>query len=99
MTQSERMEFKVQIKKLLANGWVMDSHSCYAAQIILVKKPDITLQMYVDVTNLVRQAPRRHRGRRADPRHTMADPCLCRHGNCHPTCLAAVLQPLPILSR
>jgi len=27
MTQSDRKEFEVQIKKLLANGWVMDSHS------------------------------------------------------------------------
>jgi len=26
MTQSERKEFEVQIKKLLPNGWVMDSH-------------------------------------------------------------------------
>jgi len=43
MTQSERMEFEVQIKKLLANGWVTTSHSCYAAPIIFVKKPDTTL--------------------------------------------------------
>jgi len=43
MTQSERKEFEVQIKKLLANGWVTDSHSRYAAPIIFVKKPDATL--------------------------------------------------------
>jgi len=43
MTQSERKEFEVQIKKLLANGWVMDSHSRYAALIIFVKKPEATL--------------------------------------------------------
>jgi len=48
MTQSERKEFEVQIKKLLANGWVMDSHSHYAAPIIFVKKPDATLRMWVD---------------------------------------------------
>ena len=29
MTQSERNEFQVQIKKLLEKGWVMDSHSRY----------------------------------------------------------------------
>ena len=37
MTQSKKKEFEVQIKKLLANGWVADSHSRYAAPIILVK--------------------------------------------------------------
>ena len=52
MTQSERMEFKVQIKKLLANGWVTDSHSHYAAPIIFVKKPDATLRMCVDYCGL-----------------------------------------------
>jgi len=40
MTQSERIEFEVQIKKLLANRWVTDSHSHYVAPIIFVKKPD-----------------------------------------------------------
>jgi len=52
MTQSERKEFEVQIKKLLANGWVMDSHSHYAAPIIFVKKPDATLRMCVDYRGL-----------------------------------------------
>jgi len=52
MTQSERMEFEVQIKKLLTNGWVMDSHSCYAVPIIFVKKPDATLRMCVDYCGL-----------------------------------------------
>jgi len=37
ITHSQRKEFEVQIKKLLANGWVTDSHSRYAAQIIFVK--------------------------------------------------------------
>jgi len=37
MTKSKRKEFEVQIKKLLANRWVMDSHSRYAAPIIFVK--------------------------------------------------------------
>jgi len=48
MTQSERNEFEVQIKKLLEKGWVTDSHSRYAALIIFVKKPDVTLRMCVD---------------------------------------------------
>jgi len=52
MTQSERKEFEVQIKKLLPNRWVTDSHSCYAAPIIFVKKPDATLQMCVDYRGL-----------------------------------------------
>jgi len=52
MTQSERKEFEVQIKKLLANGWVTDSHSRYAAPIIFVKKPDATLRMCVDYCGL-----------------------------------------------
>jgi len=47
MTQSERKEFEVQVKKLLANGWVTDSHSRYAAPIIFAKKPDATLRMCV----------------------------------------------------
>jgi len=42
------MEFEVQIKKLLANRSVTDSHLRYAAPIIFVKKPDTTLQMCVD---------------------------------------------------
>jgi len=52
MTQSERAEFEVQIRKLLANGWVTDSHSCYTAPIIFVKKPDATLRMCVDYRGL-----------------------------------------------
>jgi len=52
MTQSERNEFEVQIKKLLEKGWVTDSHSCYAAPIIFVKKPDATLRMCVDYCGL-----------------------------------------------
>jgi len=52
MTQSKRKEFEVQIKKLLANGWVMDSHSHYAAPIIFVKSPDTTLRMLVDYRGL-----------------------------------------------
>jgi len=43
MTQSERNEFEVQIKKLLEKGWVTDSHLPYTAPIIFVKKPDVTL--------------------------------------------------------
>jgi len=52
MIQSERKEFEVQIKKLLANRWVTDSHSRYAAPIIFVKKPDATLRMCVDYCGL-----------------------------------------------
>jgi len=52
MTQSEKAEFEVQIKKLLANGWVTDSHSRYAAPIIFVQKPDTTLRMCVDYRGL-----------------------------------------------
>jgi len=52
MTQSERKEFQVQIKKLLENGWVTDSLSHYAAPIIFVKKPDATLRMCVDYRGL-----------------------------------------------
>jgi len=48
MTQSERAEFEVQIRKLLANGWVTNSNSRYAAPIIFVKKPDATRGMGVD---------------------------------------------------
>jgi len=52
MTQSEWEEFEVQIKKLLAKGWVTDSHSRYAAPIIFVKKPDGSLRMWVDYRGL-----------------------------------------------
>jgi transposase InsO family protein len=52
MTLAEREEFEVQIKKLLANGWVTDSHSRYAAPVIFVKKADGTLRMCVDYRGL-----------------------------------------------
>ena len=52
MTQAERAEFEVQIRKLLANRWVTNSQSCYAAPIIFVKKPDTTLRMCVDYRGL-----------------------------------------------
>jgi len=52
MTQAERAEFEVQIKKLLANRWVTDSHSHYVAPIVFVKKPDATLRMCVDYRGL-----------------------------------------------
>jgi len=52
MTQSERAEFEVQIRKLLANRWVTNSHSLYAAPIIFVKKPDATRRMGVDYRGL-----------------------------------------------
>ena len=53
MTPAERVEFEVQIKKLLANGWVTDSHSRYAAPVIFVKKTDTTaLRMCVDYRGL-----------------------------------------------
>jgi len=48
ITQSERNEFEVQIKKLLKKGWVTDCYSCYAAPVIFVKKLDAMLRMYVD---------------------------------------------------
>ena len=52
MTQAEWAEFEVQIRKLLANRWVTNSHSRYAAPIIFVKKPDTTLRMCVDYRGL-----------------------------------------------
>jgi len=52
MTQAERAEFEVQIRKLLANRWVTNSHSRYAAPIIFVKKLDATLRMCVDYCGL-----------------------------------------------
>jgi len=52
MTPAERDEFEVQIKKLLANGWITDSHSRYAAPVIFVKKPNGTLRMCVDYRGL-----------------------------------------------
>jgi hypothetical protein len=48
MTAAEREEFERQIAKLLANGWVADSNSRYAAPIIFVKKADGSLRMCVD---------------------------------------------------
>jgi transposase InsO family protein len=52
MTPAEREEFEEQIKKLLANGWITDSHSRYAAPVIFVKKPNGTLRMCVDYRGL-----------------------------------------------
>jgi len=52
MTPTEREEFEEQIKKLLANGWITDSHSRYAAPVIFVKKPNGTLCMCVDYRGL-----------------------------------------------
>jgi len=40
MTPLEREEFKEKIKKLLANGWVTNSHSRHMAPVIFVKKPN-----------------------------------------------------------
>jgi transposase InsO family protein len=48
MWAAEREEFERQIAKLLANGWVADSNSRYAAPIIFVKKADGSLRMCVD---------------------------------------------------
>jgi len=52
MTQSDRKEFEVHIKKLLANGWVTDSYSRYVAPIIFLKKHDAMLRMCVDYHGL-----------------------------------------------
>jgi len=53
MTPAEREEFEKQIKKLLENSWVTDSHSQYAAPVIFVKKTDSTaLRMCVDYRRL-----------------------------------------------
>jgi len=58
-----------------------------------------SLSSHPPATNLARQAPRHHRGRRTHPCHTVANPCLRRHGHHHPTCLGAASQPLPISHR
>jgi len=52
MTPAEREEFEEQIKKLLANGWITDSHTRYAAPVIFVTKPNGTLRMCVDYWGL-----------------------------------------------
>jgi len=52
MTPAEREQFEEQIKNLLANGWITDSHSRYAAPVIFVKKPNGTLCMCVDYQGL-----------------------------------------------
>ena len=52
MTPAEREQFKEQIKKPLANGWITDSHSRYTAPVIFVKKPNGTLRMCVDYSGL-----------------------------------------------
>ena len=49
MSDSECLEFETQIAQLLANGWVTDSHSRFAAPVIFVKNPDGSgLRMCVD---------------------------------------------------
>ena len=52
MTPVEHEEFEVQIKNLLANGWITNSHSRYAAPVIFVKKPNGMLRMCVDYRGL-----------------------------------------------
>jgi len=52
ITQAKNSKFEIQIKKLLTNGWVTDSHSRYAALIIFVKKPDTKLRMCIDYHGL-----------------------------------------------
>jgi len=52
MTPAEREEFEEQIKKLLANGWITDSHTRYAAPVIFMTKPNGTLRMCVDYWGL-----------------------------------------------
>jgi hypothetical protein len=47
-TIAERAEAEKQIRKLLENGWVGESHSRFAAPIIFVKKGDGSLRMCVD---------------------------------------------------
>jgi len=49
---AEREEYEKQIKKLLAYGWITDSHSRYAAPVIFVKKPNGTLRRCVDYRGL-----------------------------------------------
>jgi len=49
MSDSERLEFETHIAKLLANGWLTESHFQFAAPVIIVKTPDgCGLQMCVD---------------------------------------------------
>ena len=51
----EREEYEIQIKKLIANGWVSESSSRFAAPIIFVKKPgDARLRMCCDYRGLNR---------------------------------------------
>jgi len=53
MSDSERLESETQIAKLLANGWVTDSHCRFTAPVIFVKKPDGSgLRMCVDYRGL-----------------------------------------------
>jgi len=53
MSDSEHFEFETRIAKLLANGWVTDSHSRFAAPVIFVYKLDgSALRMCVDSRGL-----------------------------------------------
>lgn len=49
---AEREEFAIQICQLIANGWVSESNSRFAAPIIFVKKADGKLRMYCDYRGL-----------------------------------------------
>jgi hypothetical protein len=49
---SEREEYERQIAKLIANGWVAESNSRFAAPIIFVKKGDGKLRMCCDYRGL-----------------------------------------------
>jgi hypothetical protein len=49
----EREEYEIQIRKLIANGWVGESNSRFAAPIIFVKKAgDVRLRMCCDYRGL-----------------------------------------------
>jgi hypothetical protein len=53
MSDLEHVEFETQIAKLLANGWVTDSHSRFAAPVIFIKIPDCSgLRMCIDYRGL-----------------------------------------------
>jgi len=53
MSDSKCLEFVTQITKLLANGWVTDSHTRLAAPVMIVKKRDSSgLRMCVDERGL-----------------------------------------------
>jgi hypothetical protein len=48
MNHEEFKEFKVQLKKLFAKGYIKFNKSPYGAPIFFVHKKDGTLMMYVD---------------------------------------------------